>query len=149
MITEQVDNVNRRMRGDEGWTFIETIIVLFIILILTGSVGFMGVRYVEKARIVSAAAQIETLQFALDIYYLDCTAYPTESQGLQALYTLPSLEPVPAGWDGPYITRPDFEDPWGQPLRYTNGEYNGITIVSYGPDQRYGGEGRSDDIRSR
>ena len=79
-----------------GWTFIETIVVIGIILILTSSVGFMAFRYLEKAKVVSARSQIETLALALDAYYLDCGRYPTAEQGLSALWEKPVLEPVSA-----------------------------------------------------
>ena len=46
---------------DGGWTFVEILIVMAIILILSGTVGFIAVRYVENAREVAARSQIESL----------------------------------------------------------------------------------------
>ena len=39
-------------KREEGWTFIETLIVIAIVLILTASVGFSAVKYIDKAKVV-------------------------------------------------------------------------------------------------
>ena len=142
-------NLDRTDR-EGGWTFIETIVVIGIILILTSSVGFMAFRYLEKAKVVSARSQIETLALALDAYYLDCGRYPTAEQGLSALWEKPSTDPVPSGWDGPYINKKIPADPWGGSYEYSvPGEGNlPFGIRSLGADGREGGEGNDADVAS-
>ena len=44
-------------------------------------------------------SQMELLLAALDAYRLDNGRYPTTEQGLEALWTQPSVEPVPRGWN--------------------------------------------------
>jgi general secretion pathway protein G len=133
-----------------GWTFIETLIVIGIILILTASVGIMAVRYLDKARAVAARSQIETYALALDAYYLDCGKYPTSEQGLSALWTKPSSEPPPANWGGPYVNKPINTDPWGNAYEYTVPGPNGLPfgIRSFGGDGTQGGEGNNGDVAS-
>jgi len=131
------------VRPDDGWTFVETLIVIGIILILTSTVGFMAFRYVDKARLVAARNQVEELSMALHSYYLDCRQYPTPQQGLDALWEKPTLEPVPAGWEGPYLTRKVRDDPWGHPYTYRVPGPNGLPfgVISFGPGGAEGSEG--------
>lgn len=147
----------RRRRGpswplgeDEGWTFIETIIVIAIIMILTSSVGFVAYRYVEKAKTVAAKSQIETYALALDSYFVDCSRYPTQEQGLSALWEKPSTEPAPDSWDGPYISKPIQSDPWGKAYEYSAPGKGGLPfgIRSLGADGKEGGDGQDRDVAS-
>jgi general secretion pathway protein G len=144
---------HRRIDGDDsegGWTFIETIVVLGIMLILTSSVGFMAFRYLEKAKVVSARSQIETFALALDAYYLDCGRYPSIEQGLPALWEKPVLEPVPAAWNGPYINKKIPSDPWGGAYEYVAPAESRLPagIQSLGADGLEGGEGNDADVQS-
>ncbi len=107
------------VKYEEGWTFIETLIVLSIILVLTSTVGFMAFKYVGKARVVAARTQIENFSMALDTYAMDNSMYPSADQGLGALWTKPILEPVPKNWDGPYLKKKPGRDPWGNDYQYT------------------------------
>jgi len=139
-----------RKDREGGWTFLETIIVMGIVLILTGSVGLLGLRYVEKAKRVAARASVETLVSAVQAYYFDCRQYPTREQGLQALWQCPVLSPVPTGWEGPYIDRPVAPDPWNSRYDYLLPGPNGLPfgVVSYGADTLPGGVGDGRDIAS-
>ena len=55
------------MRKDDGWTYMETLIVIAIILILTATVGFMAINNLEKARNAAAKTQIESFCTALSL----------------------------------------------------------------------------------
>jgi len=130
------------LKADKGFTFIETIITITIILILSAAVGFSAIKYVERARIAACRNQIETFRLALQSYFLDCSQYPTEAQSLEALWEKPILSPVPTSWNGPYVDRQIPKDPWGNDYVYKNpGEKNlPFTIMSYGA----GREGEAD-----
>lgn len=133
-----------------GWTFVETIIVIAIVLILTSSVGFVAFRYVDRARVVAARSQIESYTMALHSYYLDTRVYPTPDQGLGALWEAPLLDPVPQNWDGPYVERAVADDPWGRAYEYRQPGPNGLPfgIQSLGADGMPGGDGADADIAS-
>ena len=137
-------------KKDKGFTFIETIVTISIILILSAAVGFSAIKYIEKARIAACRNQIEIFRLALQSYYLDCGQYPTEAQGLEALWELPRLSPVPRSWAGPYLDRLIPLDPWGNTYVYKNpGDRNlPFSIMSYGADGRPGGEGANAEIHS-
>jgi general secretion pathway protein G len=138
------------MKADKGFTFIETIVTISIILILSAAVGFSAVKYIERAQVAACRNQIETLRLALQSYYLDCGQYPNETQGLHALWEKPIQPPVPSRWEGPYLDRQIPKDPWGNDYMYKNpGEKNlPFSIMSYGADGKAGGEGINADIHS-
>ncbi len=149
--SRQGRELRARNAGVEGgWTFVETLIVMGIVLILTSSVGLLGFRYVAKARRVAARATVETVALAVDAYYLDCGRYPTLDQGLAALWEKPILAPLPDSWQGPYVGKPVGRDPWGNEYGYLLPGPNGLPfgVVSYGADGRSGGNDESADIAS-
>lgn len=135
-------------RSDEGWTFIETLICLAIILILTAAVGFAAIQQLDKAKTVTAKSQIETFCIALDSYYLDCGEYPTQEQGLQALWQKPSTGS--SKWAGPYLQKKVPLDPWENEYQYMIPGENGLPfgIRSLGKDGMEGGDGNNADISS-
>jgi len=135
------------IKADEGFTFIETIITITIILILSAAVGFSAIKYVERARVAACRNQIETFRLALQSYFLDCGQYPTEAQNLEGLWEKPILSPVPASWNGPYVDRQIPKDPWGNDYVYKNpGDKNlPFSIMSHGTN---GGGEKGDEIHS-
>jgi general secretion pathway protein G len=139
-----------KLQTDTGFSFIETIVAISIILILSAAVGFSAVRYIERARLAACRNQIETFRLALQSYMLDCGMYPTQAQGLAALWEKPIIAPVPPLWNGPYIDRQLPRDPWGNEYSYKNpgDKQLPFTILSYGADGTEGGEGQSADIVS-
>lgn len=126
--------IKRFQQGADGFTFIETIITISIILLLSGSVGFSAFRFLDKARFASFRAQTEIYSAALQSYYLDNGKFPSTEQGLSALWEKPYLHPVPDNWFGPYIDRPVAKDPWGNEFQYLSPGKNGevFTISSPG-----------------
>jgi len=133
-----------------GWSFIETLITIAIVLTLTAGVGFMVTGSLEKARYAGAQAQIDSFAAALEAYYIDCGTYPTSEQGLDALREKPTTEPVSGGWSGPYLYKTKPKDPWGTEYEYRmpGSEGNPYSIRSYGADKKEGGEGFNADITS-
>ena len=142
--------MKRKKQNEGGWTFLETLIVITIIFLLPGSIGFVGKKYIDSARIATAKNEISILMIALDSYYIDCKKYPTEQQGLKALWEKPVSAPIPNGWNGPYVTKDDFVDPWDFEYVYHNpGPENvPIEIITYGSDNTPGGEKNDEDITS-
>jgi len=137
------------MRKDDGWTYMETLIVIAIILILTATVGFMAINNLEKAR-NAAKTQIESFCTALEAYYIDCGTYPSSEQGLSALRKKPEVYPISNNWSGPYLYKDPPKDPWGFEYEYLmpGPEGNAYGIRSYGADGIEGGDGKNQDITS-
>jgi general secretion pathway protein G len=132
-----------------GFTLIEILVVIVVISLLAALVAPNVFRHVGAAKDAAARSQIEMLTAALDAYRLDNGRYPTTDQGLDALWTEPTLAPQPNNWRGPYLRKPVPADPWTMPYVYMNpGDLhpNGFDLLSYGADNAPGGEGEDADI---
>ena len=140
----------KRSKSDSGWSFMETLIVIAVVMVLTASVGFMAVGSLEKARSASCKTQLDSFCVALEAYYIDCGFYPTEEQGLCALRRKPDTEPVNDGWNGPYLYKDIPKDPWGNDYEYLNPGIDGSCygIRSFGADGKEGGEEKNADLCS-
>jgi general secretion pathway protein G len=124
-----------RLSNQVGFTLIEVMVVVVILSILAAFVVPKIMDRPEQARILQAKQDIRTLENALRMYKLDNLFYPSTNQGLGALVTEPTTEPLPRKWakEG-YIDRlPD--DPWGKPFIYFQPGFHGVfDIMSLGPD---------------
>lgn len=133
--------------GDAGFTLVELLVVLAIIVLLAGIVAPQVLRYLGSARSEAATAQIRNIESALELFYIDNHRYPTTEEGLVAL-----SEPTPelAGrWNGPYLRNAEaMRDPWGQPYIYRS-DAEGVQIVTLGRDGVADGTGEDRDISNR
>lgn len=138
------------LKEENGWSFMETLIVIAIVMVLTASVGFMAVGSLEKARVAATQGQIDSFCLALEAYYIDCGMYPTKEQGLESLRKKPSIEPVSQYWNGPYIYKDIPKDPWGNSYEYIvpGVDGNPYGIRSLGADGKEGGDEKNKDITS-
>ena len=133
---------------ERGFTLIELLVVLVIIGLLAGLVGPQVLRYLSSAKSDTAAAQIEQLLAALELFVLDVGQYPTAREGLGALVERPQGV---ARWNGPYLRKAKVPlDPWGHPYVYRSRDDGaGATIISLGADGAVGGDGENRDIERR
>lgn len=126
-----------------GFSLIELLLVLVIIVALAAIVVPRFAGRSEQARVTAAHADLANLEVALDAFEVDATRYPTTDEGLRALVERPSEV---REWHGPYLKRGVPRDPWGNPYDYRSpGTHHaeGYDLHSWGPDGRDGGE---DDI---
>jgi general secretion pathway protein G len=137
-----------RVRG-AGFTLIEVMVVVVILSILATLIVPKILGRPEEARRTKAMLDIQAIGSALQMYRLDNSRYPTTDQGLEALVTKPTSDPVPKRWkEGGYLEQLPV-DPWGNPYVYLSpGEYGDYDIVSYGADGLAGGEGKDRDVSS-
>ena len=142
--------LKRFLQKDEGWTFIEPLIVIIIVLLVSGMVRVAALKQVSKARVAKSKSQIDAYNMALNSYYLDCDRFPTVEQGLKALRFKPNMDPVPNNWAGPYVTKDEFTDSWGNEFLYEVPGPEGLPfgISSFGADGQQGGTGNDADIVS-
>lgn len=133
----------RRAVAAPGFTLIEVLLVL-IILVVIGSIvvpNLFGAK--EKADINAAKAQIAAIKGALRMYHLDMNKYPSS---LDDLTNKPSGSDAGDKWSGPYLEDAVKPDPWSNKYQYTaEGKHNAgkFDIWSNGPD---GQTGTDDDI---
>lgn len=158
-----------------GFTLVELLIVLAILVLLASLVGPRLLGSKQKADINAVKAQIGMFQSALERYSLDMNRFPSTEEGLAALVTKSSTdggssdssssessgseatgdastESTQGGgsWDGPYLKSESVPmDPWGKAYSYefppTHNKINIPDIWSFGPD---GQENTDDDIKS-
>lgn len=125
-----------------GFTLIEVLLVLTILVIL-GSLAtnvFIGTQ--DSANINAAKAQIGLVSEPIQRYRLSMNKYPNS---LEELWEEPSDSSLAEKWDGPYVEKLK-EDPWGNEYQYlAEGKKNvgKFDLWSNGPD---GQSGTADDI---
>ena len=133
----------RRRRRRRGFTLMEVLLVLAILVILGSMVGFFIAGMQKTAYQDLARSQIGMFENQLDAYRLHVGTYPNANQGLQALRTPPADLQNPAKWRGPYSQKEIPADPWGNPYQYELVGPEQVRIWSWGPD---GADGTEDDV---
>lgn len=138
-----------RTDTENGFTLVELLVVIVIIGLLATVVAINVIPAGNQARVTKAKADIATLEQALEQYRLDTMAYPSATEGLNALLAPPPGLAQPERYRvGGYIKRLPV-DPWGRPYIYTvPGARGPFDVSSLGADGRPGGEGDNADIRS-
>lgn len=106
-------NEIRRRRA--GFTLMEVLIVMSIIVIIAGLGSVYVFRAFEDAKKSAAQASAYSLASAAQVYYVHFKTYPD---------TLDQLVNPPDGHD-PYIKQDELRDPWGGTFQYDpNGPHN-------------------------
>jgi general secretion pathway protein G len=141
--------ISRGLRGGyaRGFTLIEIMVVVIIIGLLAAVIVPTVIGNVDKARVVKAKQDIQSLETALTLFRLDNSRYPTTEQGLTALVTQPT-DPTIKHWKvGGYLQRVS-KDPWGFDYQYVNPGTHGkeYDLYTLGADNAPGGEGIDADI---
>jgi len=132
------------MKQQRGFTLLEMMVVIVILGILAAMVVPNLIGNQEQAAKQKAAVDIKQLENMLDLYKMQNGFYPTTDQGLDALVTLSTSEPVPRNFpEGGYIKHLP-KDPWQCEYKLLSpGEMGRVDIFSAGPDRV---EGTEDDI---
>lgn len=136
----------RNERTRKGFTLVELMIVLAILVMLAAFAvpQLMGVR--KNATIRNTQAQVKTFMSVLDTYQVEANEYPTTDQGLWALVEQPEDYPETSNWTKLIKSEKELVDPWGNEYQYELDEGTGEPRVwSYGPDKE---DGTEDDIIS-
>ena len=125
-----------------GFTLIEMLLVL-VILVILGAIAvplFQGIA--EKSYQRSARIQVNAVETAIDNFYFALKRYP---ENLEELRVEPGDLQEAKQWDGPYMKQ-ILADPWGNDYQYQfRGAHNSDSydFWSYGPN---GVNGDDDDI---
>lgn len=138
-----------------GFTLIEVLLVLVIILMLAGAMVAFVLPQSEGAERDATQLKLDQIETALDTFRLQVGQYPSEEMGgLQALMEQPEFENERQAdrWRGPYL-RPgtDLTDSWGYDLVYEPQDTTlddesggrGYRLFSVGPD---GQQDTDDDV---
>jgi len=140
--------MKNRSRRRGGFTLLEVLLVLAILVILGSMVTIFFARAQSGAYEKAARSQISMFESAIDLYQIDVGSYPSASQGLEALRLPPPDLKNPQKWKGPYIREQIPLDPWDNAYQYEVLDNSAMSlqpyrISSWGAD---GMEGTEDDI---
>jgi len=151
-------------KGKKGFTIIELIVVMTIIMMLAGLVAAAASTARQRALIARTRAMIAGIETGLGMFQSDVGGYPlTGNTNLficlmsnTGNYFISTSTPLPnTNWAGPYMTfkdndlaaGPTIVDAWGTAYLYSRPDAtHGNTYVdirSAGPDKTYG---NADDI---
>ncbi len=127
-----------------AFTLIELVLVLTIIAILAGSGIYLLSGNVDTAKETRVLGDLNAITTQLQLYEARCQRLPTQDQGLEALVSKPTKEPIPDRWIALMEELP--KDPWGLAYKYripAQKSKKAYDIWSAGKD---GQEGNADDI---
>ena len=125
-----------------GFSFIELMVVIVLIGLLTSVVAINVLPSQDKAMAEKARADVAILSQAVEMYRMDNLRYPTINEGLDIL----------AKRQGRQQNQPGYikslpNDPWNNEYQYIiPGEKGIFDIYSLGADGRLGGEDMNADI---
>lgn len=127
----------KRERGVDGFTLIEIMLVVTIIVVLMGAAIALLTGNVEVAQEQRVLADIQSITTQLKLYETTNYFLPSTQQGIQALVQRPTSEPLPKRWR--QLLKEVPVDPWGMPYEYRNpGRRNpsSFDLFSSGPDRK-------------
>jgi general secretion pathway protein G len=138
----QAQNAQRTQRG---FTLMELLAVIVIIGVLIAVIGPKFLGQSEKAKADAAKIAMGQIVQSLDLFKLEVGRYPNAQEGLESLMKNPGNI---SNWNGPYWSRDNLKDPFGNDYKYTIPGPNNtpFEIKSLGADGREGGEGPNADI---
>lgn len=147
-----------------GFTLMELMIVIAIIIILAGAIVARFGTGAEKAKIAKARAEVEEIASGIRAFRLDCGVWPPSDYDW---YAIGSLLNNPQGyngyddsgnrivisstvWKGPYLEAATYPcDPWGSQyvaIAYPANNPTDYRVYSRGPN-RGNEKGEGDDIK--
>ena len=138
-----------RHHARRGFTILELLIVIGILLAIGSLVLVNVLGASEKADLKLVRAQLQAFENALETFRVEVKRWPTEEEGLAVLWSKDAVanEDDKAKYGGPYLKEPKPNDTWGNAWIYrapsTIVDGANFDIVSVGPD---GQEGTEDDI---
>ncbi len=115
----------RRLRRGRGMTLIEIMVVLVILGLIAGSIGFAVFERLKDAQVRTAKLEAKALSDAVDLYHVEMGQWPDSLTIL-----------------APKFIKDLHKDPWGSDYQYVR-TGDGYDVYSYGPDKAQGG---GDDI---
>src|SRR5262245_59855088 len=120
---------NRRRNDRLGFTLMEVLVVVAILVILAGTASVFVFRYLDDAKVDRAKADVKTIETACMSYKLKYGQFPDSLQEL--------INPPSGG--KPFLDNADsLNDPWGNPYVYNQQgqNFNGLKpdIYTTSPD---------------
>jgi len=133
-----------------GFTLIEVLIVIAIVVALSGLVGIALFSKQKEAKVGLAKTDLRTIESGLKQFRVKFDRYPTDEEGVEVLWNKEKLDADAdaAKWTKE-LEKPMKADQWGTPWSYRqksdHGDEDTFDLWSFGPDKQEGGD---DDIVS-
>ena len=108
-----------------GMTLIEIMVVLVILGLIAGAIGYNVFSQLKEAQIKTATLDLKAISNGVDLYHVETGQWPDNLQQLVPKYV-----------------KDLHKDPWGTDYSYLH-TGDGYDVYSYGPDKAQGG---GDDI---
>jgi general secretion pathway protein G len=124
-IFNRMNELQKKKRNARGMTLIEIMVVLVILGLIAGAIGYNVFNQLGQAQIKTAKLDLSALSNAVDLYHVETGQWPDSLTQLV-----------------PKFVKEVHKDPWGTDYAYVrSGE--GYDVYSYGKDHAQGG---GDDI---
>ena len=117
--------VAQQRRRGRGMTLIEIMVVLVILGLIAGAIGYNVFSQLKEAQIKTATLDLKAISNGVDLYHVETGQWPDSLQQLVPKYV-----------------KDLHKDPWGTDYSYLH-TGDGYEVYSYGPDKAQGG---GDDI---
>ncbi len=108
-----------------GMTLIEIMVVLVILGLIAGAIGYNVFASLKEAQIKTATLDLKAISNGVDLYHVETGQWPDSLTQLV-----------------PKFLKDMHKDPWGTEYMYVH-TGDGYDVYSYGPDKAQGG---GDDI---
>jgi len=146
-------------KKEKGFSLIELIVTISIIVILAGIVTPIVGNMIDEARVSRATSEVKVLAEAIMNLYKDTAIWPQDTSitttaawnnGRNGLAARTAARfPSTRTWKGPYVQKQIAEDPWRTPYIYNRGTISGV--MSSGPNKTNNGsfsqrQAQGDDI---
>ena len=118
----------RTRRPARGMTLIEIMVVLVILGLIAGAIGYNVFQSLKEGQVRAAKLDLKAIGNGVDLYHVETGQWPDSLQQLVPK----QLKEVRA-------------DPWGSPYAYVRSG-DGYEVYSYGPDKAQGG---GDDLTEK
>src|SRR5437588_11435483 len=115
----------KQQRRHRGMTLIEIMVVLVILGLIAGAIGYNVFSQLKEAQIKTATLDLKAISNGVDLYHVETGQWPDSLQQLVPKYV-----------------KDLHKDPWGTDYSYLH-TGDGYEVYSYGPDKAQGG---GDDI---
>lgn len=144
---KHVGGIQRRS-SVRGFTLIEVMIAIAIVVALVGIVAVNVVGSRKQAKAGMAKIEIAAISNALESFNVTFDRYPTDEEGLAVLWSKEALsaedDATKEKWRK-FLKDPSPNDQWGNPWNYrAESEHEGdYDLWSAGPDKQ---EGTADDV---
>ena len=138
------NRMSGRYRRRGGFTLIEVLIVIAIIVALSGLVGVALFQRRDEAKVDLCKTDMNTIKSGMRQFYLHFDRYPTDEEGVAVLWDRSMLDDpeLEDKWGG-YLEAKMEQDRWGSEWGYEQLSFNSYRMWSFGPD---GEEETEDDI---